>query len=226
MKLNFVFSISLSFAVCACISTLPGRADEYSIAVSKYNAGNFAEAQQHFTKAAQSQPKSWKVQYQLANTQLQLKQIDNAKKSYQKCISLNPPADTRAQCERAISYLNNPPQPAAPAPYRPSLYQRTSSSTSSTSDAGSSAVSAADRDKEAARARITREAEAEIAKMKAEEEEHLKAAQANTNRSWIHSDGTIQTHLSESEEAEFKKEVARKEAAIRERMQRQLNSVR
>lgn len=226
MKLNFVFSISLSFAVCACISTLPSRADEYSIAVSKYNAGNFAEAHQHFTKAAQSQPKSWKVQYQLANTQLQLKQIDKAKKSYQKCISLNPPADTRAQCERAISYLNNPPQPAAPAPYRPSLYQRTSSSTSSSSSSSDAGPSAADREKDAARARITREAEAEIAKMKQEEEEHLSAAQANANRRFRYPDGTIKYELSDAEEAEFKKEIARKEAVIRERMQRQLNSIR
>jgi tetratricopeptide (TPR) repeat protein len=222
MKLNLVFSISLSFAVCACISTLPSRADEYSIAVSKYNAGNFAEAQQHFAKAAQSQPKSWKVQYQLANTQLQLKQIDKAKKSYQKCISLNPPADTRAQCERAISYLNNPPQAAAPPAYRPSMYSRPSSSPSS-ADAG---PSSGDREKEAARARITREAEAEIAKMKQEEEERFKAAEASSNRAFIHQDGSIKYELSDAEEAEFKKEVARKEAAIRERMQRQLNSIR
>lgn len=224
MKLNFVFSIPLSFAVCACMSAPPSHADEYSIAVAKYNEGRFAEAQQHFAKAAQSQPKSWKVQYQLANTQLQLKQIEKAKKSYQKCISLNPPADTKAQCERAISYLNNPPQAAAPAPYRPSLYARPSSSSSASSDAG--APSFADREKEAARARITREAEAEIAKMKAEEEERLQAAQSNSNRGWIQQDGSVKYHLSEAEETEFKREVARKESAIRERMQRQLNAIR
>lgn len=225
MKLNFVLAMPFSFAIVAGIAVLPGSADEYSIAVTKYSEGNYAEALQHFAKAAQSQPKSWKVQYQLANTQLQLKEIEKAKKSYQKCLSLNPPADTKANCQRAIDYLNNPPQPAAPAPYRPSLYQRSSSSSSSSSsDTG--APSAAEREKEAARARITREGEAEIQKMKAEEEERLKAAQASTNRSWIHSDGSIQTHLSESEEAEFKKEVARKEAAIRDRMQRQLNSIK
>jgi len=214
-------------AAFVLISSPACKADEYSVAVGKYGEGKFAEALTHFNKAAQAQPKSWKVQYQLANTHLQLKEMEKAKKSYQKCLSLNPPADAKANCQRAISYLNNPPQPAAPAPYRPSLYQRSSSSSSAGDSSGTgTGLSAAERDKEAARARITREGEAEIQKMKAEEDERLKSAQANTNRAWIHSDGTIQNHLSDSEEAEFKKEVARKEAAIRERMQRQLNAIR
>lgn len=229
MKLKRLFAFPLFMAAFVLISSPACKADEYSVAVGKYGEGKFAEALTHFNKAAQAQPKSWKVQYQLANTHLQLKEIEKAKKSYQKCLSLNPPADAKANCQRAISYLNNPPQPAAPAPYRPSLYQRSSSSSSGgdSSVTGTGTVlSAAERDKEAARARITREGEAEIQKMKAEEEERLKYAQANTNRSWIHSDGSIQNHLSDSEEAEFKKELARKEAAIRERMQRQLNAIR
>lgn len=226
MKPNFLFALPLFMAAVAIISVPASNADEYSLAVGKYGEGKFSEALTHFNKAAQAQPKSWKVQYQLANTLLQLKEIEKAKKSYQKCLSLNPPADAKANCQRAISYLNNPPQPAAPAPYRPSMYQRSSSSSSSSGDSSGAGLSTAERDKEAARARITREGEAEIQKMKAEEEERLKSAQANTNRSWIHSDGTIQNHLSDSEEAEFKKELARKEAAIRERMQRQLNAIR
>ncbi len=225
MKLKFAIAITATVAGFSSICVPSVFADEYSVALAKYNEGKFSEALSLLTKAAQSQPKSWKVQYQLANTQLQLKDMEKAKKSYQKCLSLNPPADTRANCQRAIDYLNNPPKPAATMPYRPSMYMNSSSRASSIPSEGS-AVPSAEKEKEMARARITREAEAEIAKMKAEEEERLQSAQANANQKFRHEDGTIKYELSDTEEAEFKKEVARKEAAIRERMQRQLNAIR
>lgn len=225
LKLKLLFAVPISMAAFLFISVPASNADEYSVAIAKYSEGKFAEALAHFNKAAQAQPKSWKVQYQLANTHLQLKDVEKAKKSYQKCLSLNPPADAKANCQRAIAYLNNPTPPASTQAYRPSMYMN-SSSRSSAPPADSAGVPAADKEKEMARARITREGEAEIARMKAEEEERLQSARVNANQQFRLEDGTVRYQLSDSEEAEFKKETARKEAAIRERMQRQLNAIR
>lgn len=206
---------------------LPGRADEYSQGTDSYAADNFIKAKGHFAKAVVAKPKSWQAHYQLANTYVQLKDSANAKKSYVKCLASNPPADIKANCERAVAYIASNPTltaPAAAAPvYRPSMY---SSGTRSTS--GSSSTASADPNEkiEEQRSRIMQEAEAQIVKMRAEEEIRLKEMEANANQMWRHPDGTVRNGLSNEEEAAFKKEVEQKAAEIKANARRRADNVR
>lgn len=226
---------SSGFIGAAAIAVLfayapPGWADEYSQGTADYAVGYFVGAKLHFIKAAAAKPKSWQAHYQLANTYIQLKDSANAKKSYLKCVACNPPADTKANCQRAIAYIASNPTLAAPAAaapvYRPSMYssgtRSTSTSASTTAPAGSSGGDG----KEAQRAKIMQAAEAEIAKMRAEEEVRLKEMEANANQMFRYPDGTVKTGLSTEEEAAFKKEVEQKASAIRENARRRADSIR
>ncbi len=226
-SLRFVGPAAVAF-LFAC--PLPGLADAYSQGNEHYSAGNFAKAKEHFMKAVIAKPKSWQSHYQLANTYVALKDSANAKKSYLKCIALNPPADTKANCERALAYIASNPSltaPAAAAPaYRPSLYSSGSRSTSGSSSSASSEGASGGDQKEASRSRIMAEAETAIAKMRADEEVRFKEMEANANQMWRHPDGTVKNGLSDEEEAAFKKEVEQKAAAIRESARRRADSIR
>lgn len=207
-------------------------ADEYSQGTSDYAAGNFAKAKEHLVKATAAKPKSWQAHYQLANTYVQLKESANAKKSYGKCLSCNPPADIKANCERAMSYITSNPSltaPAAAAP-RPSMYssgtRSSASSTSVSTSSGSGAVDPHASQKDAAKQRIMAEAEAQIAKMKAEEDERHREMVAGANQVYRNPDGSVTTGLSSEEEAAFQKEVEQKAAAIRESARRRAESVK
>lgn len=225
---------SSGFIGAAAIAVLfayapPGWADEYSQGTADYAVGYFVGAKLHFIKAAAAKPKSWQAHYQLANTYIQLKDSANAKKSYLKCIACNPPADTKANCQKAIAYIASNPTLAAPAAaapvYRPSMYSSGTRSSSTTSTAPSVGSSGTD-GKEAQRAKIMQAAEAEIAKMRAEEEVRLKEMEANSNERYRQADGTVKTGLSTEEEAAFKKEVEQKASAIRENARRRADSIR
>lgn len=206
---------------------LPSRADEYSQGTDSYAAGNFIKAKGHFAKAVVAKPKSWQAHYQLANTFVQLKDSANAKKSYLKCLASNPPADVKANCERAIAYIASNPTltaPAAAAPvYRPSMY---SSGTRSTSDSSTAGSADPNEKLEEQRSRIMQEAEAQVVKMRAEEEIRLKEMEANANQMWRHPDGTVKNGLSNEEEAAFRKEVEQKAAQIKANARRRADNVR
>ncbi|MBC8000285.1 MAG: hypothetical protein IAF58_20180 [Leptolyngbya sp.] len=220
------FNIAKSAVVFAtfmfCVS--PSFADSYSDGAAQYAAGNYAGAKAHLTKAAAAKPKSWQTQYQLANTFVALKDSANAKKSYEKCISLNPPVDIRANCQRAVAFIASNPKLEAPAvvaaPISKKMY--TSGSTGSSSTAGSSPSAEA----EARRAKIMEEAEVEVAKMRESEKAHLEELTANANRRFRYADGTRKTGLSTEEEKAFNHEVEEKAAAIREQAKRRAASYR
>lgn len=204
--------------VCA-----PALADAYSDGTASYAGGNFAKAKDQFVKATAAKPKSWQAHYQLANTYMQLKDSANAKKSYAKCISCSPPADIKANCQTAISYIATNPTltpPAAAAP-RPQPYTPSYSSPSQTASDGdnSSAV-------EAKRAAILQEGEAEIAKMREHENEKLKEAEANGNQRYLTHDGQEVMGLPREDKAAMEKEIERKAAEIRDRYKRRAASIR
>lgn len=202
----------------------PSFADSYSDGAAHYAAGNYAGAKTHLMKAAAAKPKSWQIHYQLANTFVALKDSANAKRSYEKCLSLNPPADIRANCQRAVAFIASNPKLEAPvvvaAPISKKMY--TSGSTGSSSNAGSSPSAEA----EARRAKILEEAEVEVAKMRESEKARLEELTVNANRRFRYADGTRKTGLSTEEEKAFNHEVEEKAAAIREQAKRRAASYR
>lgn len=205
------------------VASAPAFADAYSDATASYAAGNFAKAKDQFLKATVAKPTSWQAHYQLANTYMQLKDSANAKKSYAKCLSNSPPADIKANCQTAISYIATNPKLTAPAPAapRPQPYTPSYSSPSATSaDAGGGS------DIEAKRAAIMQEGEAEIARMREQENEKLKEAEANGNQRYITHDGNEVMGLTREDKATMEKEIERKAAEIRDRYRRKAASVR
>lgn len=209
---------------------LPAWADEYSQGTADYAVGYFVGAKLHFIKAAAAKPKSWQAHYQLANTYVQLKDSANAKKSYLKCLACKPPADTKANCERAIAYIASNPTLAAPVAatpaYRPSMYSSGSSSSSTSTSSSTTASAGGGGEKEAQRSKIMQQAEAEIAKMRQDEEARLKEMEANSNTMYRSDDGTLHPGLSAEEHAAFTKEVEQKATAIRENAKRKADSIR
>lgn len=224
MRHRTAFSIGATAIATFVFWPTAGLADEYSQGSQSYAAGNFSSAKEHFMKAVLAKPKSWQAHYQLANTFVQLKDSANAKKSYMKCLTCQPPADVKTNCAKALAFIASNPAltPPKAAAYRPSLNQSPNRSSSSTEAASENAQGAL----EDRRARIMQEAEAEIAKMRAEEEARFKQMEANSNQVFRNADGSRSTGLSEEEEDAFHKEVEAKAAAIRERAKRHAASVR
>lgn len=210
-------------------TTATFAADENALGNQNYLKGNFAAAKVHYLKAIASSPERWDVHYQLANTCLQLKDKEGAKKSYIRCLSLSPTAEIRTHCERAVGYLAGlplaPTLAPVPAPTPTPKVQEQIPSYLSPSETAP-AKTDAEIQKEATRERIMREAEAEIVKMRNEENLRWKETVSQSNRVFKYSDGTYRRGLNSEETAEFLKEVAAKEQAIRDRAKRNADAIR
>lgn len=213
-----------SLALTFCI--IPALADDYNDGAAQYSAGNYAAAKKHFIGAVAAKPKSWQAHYQLANTFVALKDSENAKRSYVKCLSSNPPADIRANCERAVAYIASNPKlitpVAAPVAVSKRLYSSGTTATANQPSSGSTPAS----NVEAKRAQIMQEAEAEIAKFKEHEKQRLEELHNNSNEIWRHSDGSIKAGLSAEDEKAFNRSVEEKAAAMREEAKRRASSYR
>ncbi len=198
-------------------------ADENALGNQNYRNGNYAAAKIHYLKAIAANPERWEAHYQLANTCLQLKDKEGAKKSYIRCLALNPSAEIRAHCERAVGYLAGlplapTPVPSSLPPSAPKIQERIPSYLDSTETSLSPAPAKTDAEvqKDANRERIMREAEAEIVKMKNEENIRYREMVSQSNRVF-RSNGTYRRGLTDEQMEQYMKEVAAKEQAIRDR---------
>ncbi|CAN5412832.1 hypothetical protein BH10CYA1_BH10CYA1_01680 [soil metagenome] len=213
------------------LATQPGSADQYAEGAAAYSAGDFAGAKTHLLKAAQAKPKSWQTHYQLANTYVQLKDSAAAKASYLKCLASRPPADIKAHCTTALSYIASNPKltapvaVAAPRPVQVVTPKQPVDTTDSTAggDSGEPAVSA---DLAMRRARIIQDGETEVARMKAQEKERQADAESNANQRYIYPDGTVKTSMSSEELAQMQREVEQKATAIRDRAKRKASDLK
>jgi tetratricopeptide (TPR) repeat protein len=226
---KFFTALTLSLLI---FGARPSSADEYDQGSALYSAGNFAGAKAHLIKATQTKPKSWKAHYQLANTYVQLKDSAKAKLSYQKCLANNPPADIKANCTTALTYIASNPSLAAPVaatpPVAPRQVQMIAPKQSSTPEpsAGGESEPAVNPELAARRARIMKEAEEDLTKLKAQEKERHDELEANANQRYRLPDGTVKPMLSTQEEADFQKELEQKASVIRERAKRRAAELR
>lgn len=165
----------------------PALAEDYfSLGCADYEAANYGKAKEEFLQALKQNPKSWKAQYQLANTFIQMKQNDEGKRAYQKCITLKPDAVTAHRCESAIAVLNAPPpvlpqaRPTPPANNSESALPKSQTSSSTNEAAEEARKNAVD----ARRAVIMADAERQVASIKAEEQRAVEEGNANSNHRW------------------------------------------
>ena len=229
MRTRLTHISALAAAAILVTATATFAVDENTLGNQNYQKGNFAAAKAHYLKAIAAAPDRWDVHYQLANTCLQLKDKESAKKSYIRCLSLNPTAEIRTHCERAVGYLAGlplaPTLAPAPAPTpQPKVQEQIPSYLGPSETAP--AKTDAEIQKDATRERIMREAEAEIVKMRNEENLRWKETVSQSNRIFKYSDGTYRRGLNSEETAEFHKEVAAKEQAIRDRAKRNCDAIR
>ncbi len=222
---------SLLAATTICFSAPASfAADENALGNQNYLKGNYSAAKVHYLKAIAANPQRWEAHYQLANTCLQLKDKEGAKKGYIRCLALNPSAEIRAHCERAVGFLAGLPLAPAPVPPptpAPKIQERAPSYLDQTETSLSPAPAKTDAEtqKEATRERIMREAEAEIAKMKSEENSRYKEMLSQANRIF-RPDGSYGRALTVDQMEQFTKEVAAKERAIRDRAKRSCDALR
>jgi tetratricopeptide (TPR) repeat protein len=239
MKSTVLFA---SLAICFTgASTASSAADPMAFGSSSYTAGQYAEAKKQFLLAAKRAPRSWKAQYQLANTYVQLKESAAAKKAYQTCLSLHPPADIKDNCSKAITFLGTndlkTPPPAAVAPAQPWHVQQvgpssstpTSSSSAPASSAAASSGSSApasptNSGNEALKKRIMDDAQEQIAKIKAQAKEQLEEAKANSSQRYMSDNGVV-TGISTEEEAAIMRDADGKAARIMEEAKRRVSGL-
>lgn len=180
------------------------------------------------------------------NTYVQLKDSAAAKKSYQTCLSLHPPADIKANCRQAISFLGTndlkTPPPAAVAPPQPWHVQQvgpsswqspassasstptSSSATTTTSSKESGTGSATNSANEALKKRILDEAQERVAKIKAQAKEQLEEAKANSSKRYMSDNGVV-TGISPEEEAAIMHEADSNAARIMEEAKRRISGL-
>lgn len=206
-------------------------ADEIALGNQNYKKGSYSAAKIHYLKAIAAHPERWDAQYQLANTCLQLKDKAGAKKGYIRCLALNPAAEIRAHCERAVAHLSGLPLAPTPVPIpatasAPKVEERAPSYLDPTNAFSSPpAKTDAEVQREATRERIMREAEKDIGKMKEEENSRYRDIVSQSNRIFK-SDGTYRRGMTSEGMEQFLKEVAAKEQAIRDRAKRNCDAIR
>jgi tetratricopeptide (TPR) repeat protein len=234
-----IYSIHrLTFAAIAVLLSASAAyaEDDFSLGNREYVLGNYNTARFYYTQAIISNPKSYQPHYQNANAAMQLRDFADAKYNYLNCLKLHPPANVKAHCNRALSYINAGPKtrqtpnyaPAQPQPPLPSATSVTHNTSRSeiTHAAVSAPTTDAEIQKDAAKAHIMREAEVEIQKVKEEENQRWRELVSQSNRVYKYSDGSIRRGLSDEETAQFMKEVEQKTQAIRERAQRNVDAIR
>jgi tetratricopeptide (TPR) repeat protein len=83
-------------------------ADAYQAGCKYYASGNWQAAKSAFQQVIRKDPKSYKAQYQLANTLIQLKDYASAAQAYKACLMCNPDPLTAQNCRRAQAFLMQP----------------------------------------------------------------------------------------------------------------------
>jgi len=220
---------------------MPVFADDLKEGMAHYKSGAYAFAKAFLEQAVVDNPNSWEAHFHLANTFMHLKDPANAKKEFQKVLSLEPPEEIKTKCDESFEIMKSDPKlekftkpkPKA-ATYRPSLYQSqynsygSYNSTSSSSASPSSSAGSSDAQLQANqnRERILRDAEEQVKRMQAEENERLQGLISQSNSLFKDADGNVKRGLTEEEMAEFQRTVDQKAAAIRERAKREAAAIR
>jgi tetratricopeptide (TPR) repeat protein len=111
-------SAFLTISTCCAHSY---ASDPFTDGCADYSAGNFGKAKIEFASALKANPKSWRAEYQLANTHMALQETAKAKEAYQRCLGLKPDPEIKKHCESAIAFIVNPPKsrPVAPLTTQP-----------------------------------------------------------------------------------------------------------
>jgi len=226
-------SLALSFVFCSAIAC---AADPFAQGCASYTAGNYTAAKTQFTAAIKAKPKSWQAQYQLANTCLQLKETENAKQAYQKCLALKPDEEIKKNCESAIAFLSAPPKPPAPVeakkPFEVQNFRGNSLSGNSGSGSGSSNVFASpepDSRQQAIQARkdrILADAKEEADRIKEEGKRAIEEGNANSNRRYRNREtGERYTSMSQDETAEITREYERRATEVMKEARRKASEI-
>jgi tetratricopeptide (TPR) repeat protein len=201
--------VSLLVLPLALYSTIATAADPFTQGCASYTAGNYAAAKTQFTAAIKAKPKSWQAQYQLANTCLQLKETENAKQAYQKCLTLKPDAEIKKNCQSAMAYLLAPPKPVAPMvepkkPIEVQNFRGSSLGSRSESSLGSPEPDARQQAIEAQRNHILSEAKEQADRIKEEGKRAIEEGNANSNRRYRSREtGERYTSMSQDEISEM-----------------------
>jgi tetratricopeptide (TPR) repeat protein len=110
--------ISAFLTISACCAQ-SYASDPFTDGCSDYAVGNFGKAKTEFADALKTNPKSWRAEYQLANTHMALHETEKAKEAYQRCLGLKPDPEIKRNCQSAIAFIVNPQQPKPAVPLTP-----------------------------------------------------------------------------------------------------------
>lgn len=214
--------LSMSAAAALFCSTAAGATDFVAEGNKEYRLGHYDVARAYYKEAAASNPFSYQIHYQIGNASMNVRDYVAAQGSYELCLKLKPSADVRAQCYRALAFiqseLTKQDTPATPARmYVPMQNSNTTSSATPKSDA--------EVQKEKTKEHIKRLADAELAKFKEEENERWQQLMSQTNRLYKYPDGTVKRDLSNEEKMQFLREYEQKARVILDRAQRNIDAI-
>jgi hypothetical protein len=215
--------LTLSAAAALFCSTSACATDLVAEGNKEYRLGHYDVARAYYREAAASNPLSYQLHYQIGNASMNVRDYVAAQGSYAFCLKLNPSADVKTQCYRALAFikseLNQPDAPVTPARMHvPTQNYNSAFSTTPKSDA--------ELQKEKTKEHIKRLADAELAKLKEEENERWQQLMSQTNRLYKYSDGTVRRDLSNEEKLQFLKEYEQKARVIHDRAQRNIDAIK
>lgn len=219
--------LTMSAAATLFCSTSAGATDLVAEGNKEYRLGHYDVARAYYREAAASNPLSYQLHYQIGNASMNVRDYVAAQGSYEFCLKLNPSADVKTQCYKALAFikseLSQPDTPAIPATparmYVPTQKYNSAFSTTPKSDA--------ELQKEKTKEHIKRLADAELAKLKEEEEnERWQQLMSQTNRLYKYSDGIVRRDLSNEEKLQFLKEYEQKARVIHDRAQRNIDAIK
>jgi tetratricopeptide (TPR) repeat protein len=228
-----VLSIAAYLGCC-----IRAHADTFADGCASYSSANYGKAKSQFIEAAKAKPKSWQAQYQLANTLLQLQEVQGAKQAYQKCLILNPDPQIKKHCETAIAFILNPPKPTPAAPVEVKNFRGSTRDGGSSITTGSGASSRSDDSHQgdqpdarqlaidARKAGIMADAKRQVDSIKEEQQRAVEEANANSNHRWRNREtGERYTGMNSDEKTSLQREYEVRIGRLMEDARRRANLV-
>lgn len=177
-----------------------------------YSKGNFQTAKTYFVTVLHAHPTFWKAEYQLGNTNMQLRNYAEARRAYNACLQHKPDAGVEGYCHAALSQIDKltappaPPAAAVPAPPKTGGNE---------GNAAGEHVNTGAQDQEDEQARqlfesrkneIMERAQRQCDAARAEGQQRLSDMKAASNQRYIDENGAVITDISPDDRAQATRE--------------------
>jgi tetratricopeptide (TPR) repeat protein len=220
--------------LCSLIALTPAigkdqaKSDQsFAAGCDEYSKGDFQSAKTHFVSVLRAHPTFWKADYQLGNTNMQLRNYAEARRAYNACLQHKPDVGVEGYCHAALSQIDKltaPPAAAAPATAKTGGKDGNAPSEQVNTAAGPTEEDGQTRQVfESKKNEIMQRAERQCEAVRAEGQQRINDLKASANSRYLDENGAVVTDISPEDRAQVEKEIQDKTQRIMQDARNQID---